>query len=87
MNNNVFHVNSGVVANSASVLSLYQQGLSELPEAIWQQTALEVLNAADNALVALPDGIGNLVQLRMLDVGHNQLRALPDALEIGRAHV
>ena len=59
------HIRSDVVVNNESVLSLYQQRLSLLPESIWQQMALEVLNVADNELSVLPDGVGKLTRLRM----------------------
>ena len=39
-------------------LSLYQNALSTLPDALWQLSKLTVLNLGDNQLKAIPDGIG-----------------------------
>ena len=62
------------------VLNLYQQGLREVAESIWDASRLEVLNLGNNELSSLPESLGNLKNLRMLDLGHNHLTAVPEAI-------
>jgi len=44
-------------------LDLYSQGLGRVPKSVWQRSALETLNLADNKLTLLSEELGNLVNL------------------------
>jgi Leucine-rich repeat (LRR) protein/serine/threonine protein kinase len=58
-------------------LSLYDMGLTDMPQEVWQLTQLQVLGLGDNHLTQLPKEIGRLTQLRKLQLGKNQLTQLP----------
>ncbi len=61
-------------------LSLRDNQLTTLPDAIGNLTLLESLNLNNNQLTTLPDSIGNLTQLQQLYLRNNQLATLPDAI-------
>ena len=56
--------------------------LTDLPEEIWQLTALEQLDLGSNQLTAVSSEIGQLTKLTALHLGGNQLTAVPS--NIGR---
>jgi Leucine-rich repeat (LRR) protein len=56
------------------------ESLIELPDSLWELTALQSLNISYNQLTALPEAIGQLTQLQSLDISYNQLTALPAAI-------
>jgi len=67
-------------------LDLSDRGLTELPDTLWELTALESLDLSGNKLTELPGAIGQLVGLRSLVLGRfdnrkgwrgNQLTQLP----------
>src|SRR5689334_2473870 len=61
-------------------LDLRGKGLTAVPDWVWLETDLEVLNVSENAIETVPDAIADLRHLRMLDLGHNALRDLPQGL-------
>ncbi len=65
----------------ATKLNLDNMGLTELPNELFELTAITELNLIDNQLIALPPEIGQLTALNRLDLYRNQLTALPP--EIG----
>ncbi len=63
-------------------LELNRQGLTEIPEELWECTALTCLYLGHNNLTTLPVEIGRLSTLTRLDLGNNKLVTLPP--EVGR---
>ncbi len=53
---------------------------TEIPVAIWEFTALQVLDLSNNRLLELSENIGRLTQLRALNLSQNQLQTLPQSL-------
>jgi hypothetical protein len=64
-------------ASRATMLSLYDLGLTEVPPTIGQLTNLQVLSLASNQLTSLPLEIAQLSNLVGLDLQSNQFRHLP----------
>ncbi|MFX1258962.1 MAG: leucine-rich repeat domain-containing protein [Promethearchaeota archaeon] len=61
-------------------LSLYNEGLTTLPESIGDLKSLQVLKLRYNKLSTLPESIGNLTSLIELDSSYNKLSALPESI-------
>jgi Leucine-rich repeat (LRR) protein len=66
--------------SGATELDLRNMELTELPDSLWQLTALQSLDLSYNKLAALPEALGQLSALQSLVLGENQLTALPEAL-------
>jgi Leucine-rich repeat (LRR) protein len=62
-------------------INLWKQGLTHVPDSVWEQTDAEVLILADNRLTEISPAIGGMRALRTLDLGHNEIAAIP--AEIG----
>ena len=54
--------------------------LTELPDSLWELTALQSLALSQNGLITLPEAIGQLTALQSLDLSHNQLTTLPESI-------
>lgn len=65
----------------SNVKTLRINGLTYIPNEVWQLEKLEILDLRGNNLAELPPEIGLLKNLRELDLGGNKLRQLPS--EIG----
>ena len=63
--------------SKATELDLSGEGLSQLPESLWQLSQLQVLDLNDNQLTAVPEVLGQLSQLQALYLDYNQLTAVP----------
>jgi len=63
-------------------LFLRDQGLTELPDALWDLTNLTSLNLGSNQLTQLPAEVAQLTNLTSLNLGSNQLTQLP--AEVGK---
>ncbi|MHA1394894.1 MAG: leucine-rich repeat domain-containing protein, partial [Promethearchaeota archaeon] len=61
-------------------LSLYNKGLTSLPESIGNLTNLEKLYLHKNQLSSIPESIGNLKNLKELDLKENQLSSIPESI-------
>jgi len=61
-------------------LDLSDLGLTRLPEAVGNLTALTRLDLRSNQLAELPEVVGNLTALTRLDLGSNQLAELPEVV-------
>jgi Leucine-rich repeat (LRR) protein len=53
---------------------------TEIPVAIWEFSALQVLDLSNNRLGELSGNIGRLTQLKVLNLSQNQLQTLPQSL-------
>ncbi|CAH1251183.1 LRRIQ4 [Branchiostoma lanceolatum] len=62
------------------ILNLSNQGLTSIPEEVFDITDLEVLNVANNKLTCIPEAIGRLQKLYALGADHNMLTSLPQAI-------
>ncbi|XP_066264980.1 leucine-rich repeat and death domain-containing protein 1-like isoform X2 [Branchiostoma lanceolatum] len=61
-------------------LDLSNQGLTSIPEEVFDITDLEILDVANNKLTCIPEAIGRLQKLRALDARGNMLTSLPQAI-------
>jgi Leucine rich repeat len=61
-------------------LHLAKMGLTSLPDAIGQLSALRKLDLSDNSLAQLPASLSHLRALRSLNAYHNQLVNLPNQI-------
>ncbi|MBD3350513.1 MAG: hypothetical protein GF364_03405 [Candidatus Lokiarchaeota archaeon] len=79
---NIVYNTFGVLIENRNVigLSLFNQGLSILPEIICKLTSLKTLNLASNNLTSLPDSIKNLTSLEELSLENNKLAIFPKSL-------
>lgn len=66
-------------AKKARTLSLFELGLTEVPDSAGQLTSLYGLYLSKNRLTVLPDWIGQLTSLVRLEAYENQLTFLPDS--------
>jgi internalin A len=64
----------------ATILDLSRLGLTAVPKALGQLTALTRLDLDNNRLTTLPEALGHLTNLEILYVFTNRLTALPEAL-------
>ena len=63
-----------------TVLSLWHNNLTSLPESIGNLTGLTALGLSRNNLTSLPESIGNLTGLTALGLWHNNLTGLPESI-------
>ena len=56
-------------------LNFWKRGLSNVPDAVWNQPEAETLVLAENGLREISEKLGALAKLRMLDLGHNEITA------------
>ncbi|XP_019637953.1 PREDICTED: phytosulfokine receptor 1-like [Branchiostoma belcheri] len=63
--------------NGRLKLDLSNQGLTSIPEEVFDLTDLEILIVSNNRLTAIPEAIGRLQKLQWLDVEHNMVTTLP----------
>lgn len=71
-----------IVSNSR-VLDLSGQGLSQIPEYVFNQTNLEELNVSNNNLTgAIQSQIGQLKNLKILNASNNKMTGVP--AEVGQ---
>ncbi|CAH1251192.1 LRRIQ4 [Branchiostoma lanceolatum] len=61
-------------------LDLSNQGLTSIPEEVFDITDLEVLDVSNNKLTCIPEAIGRLQKLARLDADCNLLTSLPQAI-------
>ncbi|XP_078584102.1 uncharacterized protein LOC144866521 isoform X2 [Branchiostoma floridae x Branchiostoma japonicum] len=61
-------------------LNLSNQGLTSIPEEVFDITDLESINVSHNKLTSIPEAIGRLQKLSRLDAGGNKLTSLPQAI-------
>ncbi|CAH1251184.1 LRRIQ4 [Branchiostoma lanceolatum] len=61
-------------------LDLSKQGLTSIPEEVFDITDLEVLDVSNNKLTSIPEAIGRLQKLYRLDADGNMLTSLPQAI-------
>ncbi|KAI8489391.1 hypothetical protein Bbelb_328340 [Branchiostoma belcheri] len=61
-------------------LDLSNQGLTYIPEEVFDLTDLEVLDVSNNKLTSIPEAIGRLQKLRQLGTNSNKLTSLPQAI-------
>ncbi len=54
--------------------------LAELPDSLWELTALQSLSLSGNQLTVLPETIGQLTELQWLYLYDNQLTTLPETI-------
>eukprot|EP00058_Branchiostoma_floridae_P022281 XP_002607771.1 hypothetical protein BRAFLDRAFT_82780 [Branchiostoma floridae] len=63
--------------NGRLKLDLSNQGLTSIPDEVFNITDLEILNVSNNKLTNIPDAINRLQKLHWLDAERNMLRKLP----------
>ncbi|GIL79722.1 hypothetical protein Vretifemale_8998 [Volvox reticuliferus] len=73
-------ISSHYPSETRQVLSLSNNLLSSLPEAVGQLAALRVLAVDDNRLELLPESIGGCSSLLELSAERNRIRLLPASL-------
>jgi hypothetical protein len=61
-------------------IDLSDNGMTQVPPAIWDAGSVRELDISDNKLATLPPEIGRLTQMIILDAHGNQIRTLPRAL-------
>ncbi|KAI8489386.1 hypothetical protein Bbelb_328290 [Branchiostoma belcheri] len=61
-------------------LNLSNQGLTSIPEEVFDLTDLESLDVSNNKLTSIPEAIGRLQKLYRLDANGNKLTSLPQAI-------
>eukprot|EP00058_Branchiostoma_floridae_P003871 XP_002589359.1 hypothetical protein BRAFLDRAFT_77808 [Branchiostoma floridae] len=66
--------------NGLLTLDLSNQGLTSIPEEVFDITDLEDLDVSDNNLTSIPEAIGRLQKLYRLDAYSNMLTRLPQAI-------
>ncbi|CAH1251175.1 ANKK1 [Branchiostoma lanceolatum] len=66
--------------NGQLYLDLSNQGLTSIPEEVFDITDLEILDVANNKLTGIPEAIGRLQKLSRLDADGNKLTSLPRAI-------
>eukprot|EP00058_Branchiostoma_floridae_P003897 XP_002589385.1 hypothetical protein BRAFLDRAFT_77827 [Branchiostoma floridae] len=66
--------------NGRLELDLSNQGLTSIPEEVFDITDLEVLDVSRNKLTSIPEAIGRLQKLYRLDAYSNMLTSLPQAI-------
>ncbi|XP_078583378.1 uncharacterized protein LOC144866057 [Branchiostoma floridae x Branchiostoma japonicum] len=66
--------------NGLLTLDLSNQGLTSIPEEVFDITDLEVLDVSKNILTSIPDAIGRLQKLNRLSAYSNMLTSLPQAI-------
>lgn len=74
--------NDAVIPNN-KILDLSGQGLTKIPEYVFNQTNLEELNVSNNYLTgAIQSQIGQLKNLKVLNASYNQMTGVP--AEVGQ---
>ncbi|CAH1251193.1 RIPK2 [Branchiostoma lanceolatum] len=68
------------IASGLLYLDLSNQGLTSIPEEVFDITDLEVLNVSNNKLTCIPEAIGRLQKLSLLYANGNMLTSLPQAI-------
>ncbi|XP_035665269.1 leucine-rich repeat and IQ domain-containing protein 4-like [Branchiostoma floridae] len=66
--------------NGWLTLKLSNQGLTSIPEEVFDITDLEYLDVSNNKLSSIPEAIGRLQKLSRLAVSGNMLTSLPQAI-------
>ncbi|XP_078583947.1 uncharacterized protein LOC144866451 [Branchiostoma floridae x Branchiostoma japonicum] len=66
--------------NGLLKLDLSNQGLTSIPEEVFDITDLEILDVSKNKLTSIPEAIGRLQKLSRLDAYSNMLTRLPQAI-------
>ncbi len=66
--------------NKVVGISLYECGISTLPESIGKLESLQGLYLGSNQLTTLPESIGNLSSLKRLSLSVNLLSTLPESI-------
>ncbi|XP_078583945.1 uncharacterized protein LOC144866449 isoform X2 [Branchiostoma floridae x Branchiostoma japonicum] len=66
--------------NGRLVLDLSNQGLTSIPEEVFDITDLEFLGVSNNRLTSIPEAIGRLQKLSRLNAYSNMLTSLPQAI-------
>ncbi|KAI8489387.1 hypothetical protein Bbelb_328300 [Branchiostoma belcheri] len=61
-------------------LDLSNQGLTSIPEEVFDLTDLESLDVSNNKLTSIPEAVGRLQKLRQLGTSGNKLTSLPQAI-------
>ena len=61
-------------------LDIYDNEISEIPEAIGRFSKLRGLNLSHNQLKSISESLGELKALRGLNLSHNQLKSIPESL-------
>ncbi|XP_078687163.1 uncharacterized protein LOC144919561 [Branchiostoma floridae x Branchiostoma belcheri] len=61
-------------------LDLSGRNMSSMPNKVFQQNDIQVLNLQRNSIKVIPTDIGMLFQLRHLDISCNKLSHLPDSI-------
>ncbi|CAH1251186.1 LRRIQ4 [Branchiostoma lanceolatum] len=67
-------------ADGLLYLDLSDQGLTSIPEEVFDITDLEFLDVSNNKLTSIPEAIGRLQKLYRLDADGNKLTSLPQAI-------
>ena len=69
-----------MIREATTHLHFDHMGLEEIPEEVFQLSALESLNLSFNRIKTLPKEIAQLRNLKALYVNGNQLTVLPDEI-------
>ncbi len=68
------------VKRRLAYLDLYNNQISEIPEALAQLTSLRYLNLNNNQISEIPEALAQLTFLGHLNLSNNQIRKIPGAL-------
>ncbi len=71
--------NKGATPNGSQKynLDLSSRNLTSIPDYVFEQTDLELLNLANNQITELPKTLSNLINLEVLIISNNQIKKLP----------
>ena len=80
---NIVNSNNNSAISSDKVLNLSNQGLTKIPDNVFNQTNLEELNVSHNSLTgAIQSQIGQLKILKVLNASYNKMTGVP--AEVGQ---
>ncbi|OGZ67445.1 MAG: hypothetical protein A3D35_00450 [Candidatus Staskawiczbacteria bacterium RIFCSPHIGHO2_02_FULL_34_9] len=75
--------NVNALVSGSKTLNLSNQGLTKIPDYIFNQRSLEELNVSDNSLSgAIQSQIGQLINLKVLNASNNSMTGVP--AEVGK---
>lgn len=82
-NNTTSNNTNGNIVSQDKVLNLNNQGLTKIPEYVFNKANLEELNVSHNSLTgAIQSQIGQLKKLKVLNASYNQMTGVP--AEVGQ---